>query len=171
MFFKDLPSLYKKACHSAFYRKALGWGLGWLVPFNRAHGFQVIQVSENSLSLSLPYKRGNLNHIQGLHACALATLAELSSGVLLLSKLDPARYRIILKSLHMDYFYQAKESAFATFSLTDDWMKSEIFIPLENTDSVLIKPEVIIKDKEGRHLCTGTVEWQIKSWQKVKTKS
>ena len=50
-------------------------------------------------------------------------------------------------------------------------MNEQVFEPLNQSDSVLIKPEVIISDGTGKQLCRGLVEWQIKSWQKVKTKA
>ena len=38
------------------------------------------------------------------------------------------------------------------------------------SEKVLVDCEVKIHDKEGNHISTGSVKWQIKSWKKVKTK-
>jgi hypothetical protein len=118
----------------------------------------------------IPYRRKNLNHIKGLHACALATVSEFSTGFLLLTKLDSKKYRIIMQRLEMDYHYQGKMDAFAEFALTEDWLRNSIYDPLEVQPAVVIPCEIKVIDVRGNHLTTGKVYWQIKDWQKVKTK-
>ncbi|GIL23375.1 MAG: hypothetical protein BroJett042_18880 [Bacteroidota bacterium] len=76
-----------KARYSGFYRWLLNIALDRMVPFNKPHGFKVIELEEYRLKTSLPYKRRNFNHIRGLHACGLATLSEFTTGFLLLSAL------------------------------------------------------------------------------------
>ena len=147
----------------------LNFALGRLIPFNRPHAFRVIEISDNAIKVSLPYKKVNLNHIKGLHACALATVSEFSTGLLLLHELDTSKYRIILKNLQMDYHYQGKMDAVASYSISDQWVHEHISIPLENQDSTVVICEVKVHDIQGNHLTTGHVHWQIKLWQKVKT--
>lgn len=166
----DLPTLFEKAQNSGFHRWLLSQGLSRFVPFNKVHGFKVTQVTADGLTVLLPYKRSNFNHLKGLHACALATLAELTTGVSLLAKVDPKKYRLILKTLKMEYYLQGKMGATATFTVEKDWLQQHLFVPLQNQDSILVTPEIKIYDLEGNHLCTGFVEWQIKNWDKVKMK-
>ena len=162
-------ALIEKAKTSKFYLKMLNFALGRLIPFNRPHAFRVIEISDNAIKVSLPYKKVNLNHIKGLHACALATVSEFSTGLLLLHELDTSKYRIILKNLQMDYHYQGKMDAVASYSISDQWVHEHISIPLENQDSTVVICEVKVHDIQGNHLTTGHVHWQIKLWQKVKT--
>jgi hypothetical protein len=117
-----------------------------------------------------PIERSILNHIKGIHACALATLSEFTTGFLLLIKLDPKKYRLIMQKLVMEYHYQAKMDTFATFSISDEWLEKSIFKPLDSEAKVIIDCVIKIHDSEGNHLSTGTVTWQIKKWEKVKTK-
>jgi hypothetical protein len=141
-----------------------------MVPFNKPHGFRVVEIGDNYLKTFVPYKKINFNHIKGIHACALATLSEFTTGFLLLIKLDPKKYRLIMQKLTMDYHYQAKMDAFAYFSLSDEWLEKSIFKPLKSEEKVIIDCEIKIHDSEGNHLSTGTVSWQIKTWDKVRTK-
>ncbi len=166
----NLPQLAKKAATSKLYRKLLSRGLNTMVPFNKPHGFKVLEISDNHLKTMLPYKKRNLNHLKGLHACALATLAEITSGFLLISKLDPKKFRIILKSLKMNYHWQAKMGAIAEFKISDDFYQKEILNPIEKKGQVLLPCEVKILDMENHHLATGIAEWQIKDWTKTKAK-
>jgi acyl-coenzyme A thioesterase PaaI-like protein len=165
-----LPRLMEKAGRSAFYLRLLNLLLGRTIPFNRPHGIRVTAAGGDVLRTLLPYRRRNFNHIRGLHACALATLAEFTTGLLLVSRLDPARYRIIMQSIRMDYHYQGKMDATAEFGIDRNWLEREIYTPLQQQESVLVPCTVLIHDRDGNHLCTGQVSWQVKSWEKVKTK-
>ncbi|MFZ9504435.1 MAG: DUF4442 domain-containing protein, partial [Cyclobacteriaceae bacterium] len=90
-----------------------------MVPFNKPHGFRIYSFSDWSLTTIIPYRRSNFNHLKGLHACALATISELTSGLLLIMKLNPKQYRIILQRLEMDYHFQGKMDAFGRFEISE----------------------------------------------------
>ena len=119
----------------------------------------------------LPYKTKNLNHLKGLHACALATLTEITGGFIFVTQLDPRKYRIILKKLEVDYLYQGKTDAFGEFRITDTWMNEKVITPLRSAESVEVASEVTIKDVHGNDLTRGRATWQIKGWDRVKTKT
>ena len=164
-------SLLEKARHSKLYLWVLNTGLSRMIPFNKPHGFKILEIGDYHLKTRLPYRKKNLNHIRGLHACALATLAEYTSGLLLISKLGFSQYRIILQRLEMDYHYQGKMDAEASYSISQQWLEEEIFRPLKDRESVVIVCEVKIHDVAGNLLTTGKVHWQIKEWKRVKTKT
>jgi len=166
----DISKLLKKAETSSFYRMLVSRGLNRMVPFNKPHRFKIEEVSGDHLKIQLPYRKRNLNHLKGLHACALATLAEVTSGFILVSKLNPKKYRLILQKLEMDYHYQGKMDATAVFQCTQDWLYASVLRPLEEQEAVVIPCSVNIHDTAGNHLATGTAHWQIKNWEKVKTK-
>lgn len=131
---------------------------------------KIVEITEDQIKIRLPYVKRNLNHLRGMHACALATVSELACGMFLLTKLDQRKYRIIMKRMEMDYFYQGRMEVEVVFSLTDDWLQQHIFQPLVTAEAVEIMCEVLTHDVQGNHLTTGKVFWQIKDWQKVKTK-
>jgi acyl-coenzyme A thioesterase PaaI-like protein len=141
-----------------------------MIPFNKPHGFKVLEISDTAIKTLIPYRRKNFNHIRGLHACAMATLSEFTTGFSLVTKLDSTKYRLIMQRLEMNYHYQGKMDATATFSITEEWMNKNIYEPLSTRDAVLVTCEVKIHDVHGNHLSTGLVHWQVKDWQKVKTK-
>jgi acyl-coenzyme A thioesterase PaaI-like protein len=163
-------TILQKARNSPFYLWLLNMGLNRMIPFNKPHGFAIKDLAETEITTLLPYKRGNFNHIKGLHACALATLSEFTTGVLLISHLDPAQYRIILQRLEMDYHYQGKTDARAHFVLDHAWMEEHIYQPLKSADSTVVVCEIKIYDAAQHLLTTGRVHWQVKEWTKVRTK-
>lgn len=160
----------QKAVRSPIYLKLLNYGLGIFIPFNKPHGITITEITEQSIKTRIPYKRKNFNHIRGLHACALATLAEFTTGFLLVSRLDPKQFRIIMKSLAMEYHYQGKMAANANFTISDQWLRENIYIPLESSDSVVCACKTEIVDEAGNLLAEGVITWQVKAWEKVRTR-
>lgn len=166
---KHFTTLITKARHSAFYRAILSFMLGYIVPFNRPHGFKVLAVTPQGLTVKLPYHRANRNHLRGLHACALATLAELTTGTTLLMLLDSRRYRLILQELRMEYHYQGRSAAVAIFDAPQEWLNEKVIEPLNHTQKITVPCIIKLYDAQQNHLATGTVYWQLKDWKFVKT--
>ena len=166
----NLNRLVTKAKSSGFYLWILNIGLNRMVPFNKPHGFKVQEIGDFHLTTKAPYNRRNFNHIKGIHACALATLAEFTTGLLLLIKLDPKKYRLIMQKLTMEYHYQARMDAEAIFSISDEWLRLNVLEPLTTEEKVTVNCEVKIHDIQNNHLATGIITWQIKKWDKVRTK-
>lgn len=150
------------------------WKLNFLllrgIPFNKPHNIRLIKVDPEEVQTKIPYKRSNLNHIKGIHACGLATACEYASGFLLLSNLGSDQYRIIMESLEMKYHYQAKMAATATFKMTKEELQAQVITPLESAEKTYIRCEILCYDDQGNHVCTGYTNWQVKRWDKVKTK-
>lgn len=165
-----LVSIVDKAKHSGFWLWMLNIFFERMVPFNIAHRFRITHVADGLVKTRLPYRRKNLNHVKGLHACALATLTELTSGFLLATTLDPTKYRIILRKLEMDYLYQGKMDAVCEFSVSPEWLQQHVFGPLTTADSTDLVAEVKIFDVQGNQLTLGRAHWQVKEWSKVRTK-
>ncbi len=166
----DLDRLLDKARSKGRLGK-LNFVLQRGIPFNRPHGIKLVELSADKVAARIPYKRKNLNHIKGIHACGLATVAEFCSGMALMNKLGSKKYRLIMSTLRMEYHYQAKTAATAAYNMSDEKMRELVLEPLCSNDSVEIECEVPVHDEAGNHLCTAFIKWQIKSWDKVRTKS
>lgn len=167
----DLLTAVEKAKHSPLHLWILNMFFERFVPFNLPHKFRITEVGDNHVKTKLPYRRKNLNHVKGLHACALATLTEMTSGFMLAVKLDPKKFRLILRKLEIDYLYQGKMDAVCEFNLSQEWMQNNIHDPLTRADSADIVAEVKIFDIKGNQLTSGKAYWQVKDWAKVRTKT
>ena len=165
-----LHNIIEKAKTSKFYLKLLNIGLSKKIPFNKPHRFKVCEINDYRIKTLLPYKKSNLNHIKGIHACALATVSEFTTGFVLASRLDSKKYRIIMKTLEMDYHYQGKMDCFAEFEVSEQWMNNNIYTPLQTSEATVVTCPIKVHDGVGNHVSTGKVHWQIKPWDKVKTK-
>lgn len=165
-----LSSLLGKARHSSAQRWLANFLLPWLIPFNRPHGFRVVPMKDGGMSVELPYWRINRNHIKGMHACALATAAEMCSGLAVIERLDPKQYRMILRELRMQYRYQAKQRVIASAPDLSNAIEEQVIAPLRLAESVDYTSTVELHDASGNHVATGTATWQVKPWSKVRTK-
>lgn len=166
----DLKSLFEKAIESKRHRWLLSYSLNRFVPFNRSHKFKVEALGPNFLRIKVPYRKSNLNHLKGIHACAQATAAEISSGLLLIALLDPKRYRIILQKLDLDYHYQAKTAVTARFEANSEWLQDHVYEPLEQDDRVFVNCPIKLFDAEDKLVASAIARWQIKDWNAVQTK-
>lgn len=166
-----LEQILAKAEKSRLHRALLSKVLYRVIPFNHPHKFSIKAISSELCEVRVPYRKSNLNHIKGIHACALATACEFSSGLLLLRLVGQSKYRLIMKELHMVYHYQGKMDSVASCYLSSLESEDQIITPL--TGSGVVEPQLStqVSDKAGNALCTGTILWQIKSWEKVKTKT
>ncbi len=165
-----LNALVQKAKNSKFYLWVLNVMLLKTVPFNKPHQLKVTHIGDDSITITARNKRYNQNHIKGIHACLLATLCEYASGLSLLLHLSPKEYRIILKTIHMTYHYQAKSDVHVTFKLTKQQVETDFVNPLKNTDALFHEFKVEAFDTENHLICTGLINWQVKAWKSVKMK-
>ncbi len=168
--FALLPGLLQKAQSSSFYLWLLNRLLGRVVPFNRPHGFAIERIEEDRIVTRAPYRRINHNHIRGIHACAIATIAESSSGLALLSRLDPAKYRLIMARLEIDYLFQARQEILATTVLDMQQVVQQVLKPLQEADAVNFTQETLVTDRQKNEVARALITWQIKPWAKVKTR-
>ena len=159
-----LVSLLKRAESSRLALFLLNFVLYRTIPFNHPHRIHITELTPLSLKVKLPYRRSNMNHLKGLHACGLATAAEFATGVLLLKLLNSPDYRLIMKSFKVEYYYQGKLDAEVNFALPKGGVEAEQLAALERGEAVVATFKTEVRDRAGNHLCSAWVEWQIKPW-------
>ena len=91
------------------------------------------------------------------------------SGLSLLEMLDPREFRLIMKSLSMEYHYQAKKPAIATSVPTDEELR-RVVEEVREAGVADYRSEVRVEDTSGQHLATGSIIWQVKDWKEVRTR-
>ena len=119
--------------------------------------------------MRLPFRRKNLNHLKGIHACALATTAEYASGISLLMLIG-TDYRLIMKNIHVTYHYQAKMDVVTSVKYDLVNLTENVLSHLNDGNAVLLNNTVDVYDLMNNHICTATIEWQLKNWKHVTIK-
>jgi len=166
---KQLLGAMEAAKRSPFRMWLLNRMLWTGIPFNAPHRLKVVSLDDDAVHISIPFKRNNKNHLNGLHACVMATASEYASGLALLQKADASRYRLIMQKLEVEYHAQGRQAAVATSRISKEEVEREITGPLASADSVVYPSKAEVHDLDGRHLCTATIYWQLKPWDKVRT--
>jgi acyl-coenzyme A thioesterase PaaI-like protein len=165
-----LSSLIERAATSSFHLWMLNRILWHRIPFNAPHSIRLTKIHKEGLMLTLPFKRKNKNHINGIHACALATLCEYASGLQLTRILGADKFRLILREIKMEYLWQAKMDVSVSFYYPIEKAEDEILKPLQAGEKAVLKTlESAVINASGEKIASGFITWQIKSWKEVHT--
>ncbi len=162
-----LEQVLTRAYTSKFWLRMLNIGLWYKIPFNKPHRFKIVSLSENEIRVHIPYIRKNLNHLNGIHACALATASEYACGFLLISRLSSSKYRLIMRSMQLDFIKQGKQDLYIHFQIPEDRI-SEIKNKLRETTQCLEWLEVEVRDKDQNLISIAKLEWQLKEWRQIR---
>lgn len=136
--FKIVQATYKlpQALRSTVWSKTFGR----VVPMVGTANIRYLDVSQTKVVVRIENKRNMQNHIKGVHAAAMALLAETATGFV--TGLNVPDNRILLiKSLHVDYVKVAKGGLTATATLSPEQQqfildneKGDLEIPISVVD-------------------------------------
>lgn len=139
-----------------------------LIPFNRPHGITVESIEKHAAQTRLPYKKRNWNHLKGMHACALATAAEFSAGIVLLKTIDPEKYRLIMRRISVEYTAQGRTDVLARAELPAS-ARAALLDELSSAGVAEVTVQVNVRDISGKEICVAQVLWQLKEWSQVRS--
>ena len=115
--------------------------LGRVVPMVGSAGIRYEEVTQNRVICTLRNRRPMHNHIKGLHAAAMALLAETATGFVVGVNIPDDKI-LLIKSLHVDYKKVAKGDLKAVATLTEEQRqqiltepKGEVLVACTVTDS------------------------------------
>ncbi len=124
--------------------------LGLMVPYTGALGAHVQHLSPGHAVVTLKERRMVRNHLRSIHAIALANLAEVSTGLAVLSGM-PDDARGILAGIKIEYLKKARGVLKAECQCT---------IPQSNERSEYLIHGSII-DEQGDEVAKATARWLI----------
>ena len=124
--------------------------LGRMVPYTGALGARVVRLQPGQSVCVLNDRRAVRNHLNSVHAIALANLAELVSGTAMLTAL-PAGTRGIVTRLEIDYLKKARGTLTAT---------ANVSVP-PVTEPTEMFPQAVITDGVGDVVATARVSWKV----------
>jgi len=99
--------LWKRFGHTAFGRRIFNFLLARSVPYSGSIRAKVISLEKGHVEISLKDRRSVRNHLNCIHAIALANLGELASGLAMLSTVDSS-VRAIVVNLEIEYIKKAR---------------------------------------------------------------
>lgn len=93
--------------------RLFSWAVGQYAPYTGTTGAEIVSLADGEAVVRLRDRRGVRNHLDSVHALALANVGEFSTGLAVLGT-APAGSRMILKTLRIDYLRKARGTLLAT---------------------------------------------------------
>lgn len=124
--------------------------VGRMAPYSGSIGARVADLAPGRARLELEDRKAVRNHLDSVHAIALANLAEMASGLAMLAGL-PAGMRGILTRIEVDYTKKARGTLTAV---------AEVEPPEDGYEGPLVLP-VTVRDEAGDVVVAGHFHWKI----------
>ena len=123
---------------------------GRLVPYTGSIKPRVLELTATGARIELRDRRAVRNHLNSIHAIALANLAELSTGLPLAYAVQP-RGRAILLSLNVEFLKKARGTLVgsSSFIAPDATHEEDIEIPVE------------VRDGGGNVVARARARWRV----------
>jgi acyl-coenzyme A thioesterase PaaI-like protein len=146
-----LMTMWNRYGGSRLGRKIFSYILGRTAPYSGSIKAEVLSLTSGSVKVVLNDRRSLRNHLNSVHAIALANLGELASGLAMISAI-PSNIRAIVVNLEIEYLKKARGRLIAEGSAE----------PPENiTESVNSIALAKIKDADGDTVASVKVHWRL----------
>ena len=131
----------------------LSAAFGRVVPLVGTAGIRYDLVTQNKMICSIKNRRPVQNHINGVHAAAMALLAETATGFVVGMNVPDDRIMLI-KSLHVDYKRPSKGDMVAVATLSDEQRNL-----IANTEKGELLVDVVVTDESGQEPIQCQMLW------------
>lgn len=125
--------------------------LGFAAPYSGSIGANIIHLDQGSATVSLPDRRKVRNHLNSIHALALANLGEMTANLALIT-LCPPNGRFIVTRMETDYVKKARGELLCTCDIPTD-------LPWETVERTAATATIV--DGENDVVTTVTIYWKL----------
>ena len=125
--------------------------IGFAVPYSGTMGATILELGAGSAVVSLPDRRKVRNHLNSIHAVALANLGELTANLALIT-LCPDRGRFIVTRMETDYVKKARGELVCTCDIPTD-------LPWETVERTAATATIV--DASNEVVTRVTVYWKL----------
>jgi acyl-coenzyme A thioesterase PaaI-like protein len=140
-----VPALLRTRARSAL--------IGRMVKFVGTAGLQIEELTHSRAVVSIRNRKPVQNHIGGIHAAAMALIAETASGFVVGMNVPDDRVPVI-KSMKIDFVKRTRGAMRAVAELTDE----QVALIL-STEKGEVMPKVIVTDEEHKEPIVCEMLW------------
>lgn len=144
-------SAWQRLAPWPFGKRLFSWFIGRTAPYTGTVGGRYTDVRPGYARVELRDRRLVRNHLASIHAVALVNLAEMTSGVALLTALPPG-VRGIVTGLSITYVKKARGTLVCETHATP---------PAAVTRTLAHEVIATITDRAGDVVATCTVQWRL----------
>lgn len=131
--------------------KALfSWALGQMVPYTGSIRPRVLELRAGYARVEMRQRRAVRNHLESIHAIALANLAEVASGLAVIYGFPPAT-RGILVGFTIEYVKKARGTLVAECDCG----------VMDVSETMECEVEVVVRDRAGDVVVRARPRWRI----------
>lgn len=138
-----------------FGNRLFSWAVGRTAPYTGTVGGVFTEVRPGFARVELADRRRVQNHLASIHAVALVNVAEMTSGVALMTALPPG-VRGIVTGLSIEYHKKARGRLLC--ECTADIPSS---VSPSMSESITHDVQAKITDRSGDVVATATVHWRL----------
>ncbi|GLQ33284.1 DUF4442 domain-containing protein [Litoribrevibacter albus] len=133
--------------------KTLSMFFGRVIPFAGTSGIQIEELGQERSVLVLKNKKRVQNHIKGVHAAAMALLAESATGFLC-GMNCPDDKLLLIKSMNLNYVRRAKGNLTAVAELSE--AERQLMI---NQDKGEVSVKITVTDEDNKEPVECEMIW------------
>ncbi len=143
--------LWRQCSGLPFGRELFMLAFGAMVPYSGALGARVESLEPGHVVVRLRERRGVRNHLNSVHALALANMGEMASGLAMTTALPPG-IRSIVTGLSIEYRKKARGLLTA---------ESRVSVPEVKGEDVEHDVIAEIRDEANEVVAVVTVRWRL----------
>ncbi|MFI0413560.1 MAG: hotdog fold domain-containing protein [Candidatus Thiodiazotropha sp.] len=147
-----VTSLWRRFGNSALGRRIYSLLFGRMVPYTGTIRPVIEEISPGRARVTLRDRRVLRNHLNSIHAIALANIGELASGLALIAAM-PKSTKGIVTRLEIDYLKKARGDLTAI---------GEAQLPETIGEPTTLLAHATIWDQEGDSVANLTAHWQLR---------
>ena len=125
--------------------------IGLAVPYTGTMGANVVSLEDGSAVVSMSDRRSVRNHLNSIHAVALANLGEFTANLALIT-LCPPHGRFIVTKMDCEYVKKARGLLYCSCDIPTD-------LPWDTVERTAAT--AVITDAEDDVVCRVTIYWKI----------
>ncbi len=126
---------------------------GSFVPFVGTSGLHYEELTPERVVVTIKNKRKVQNHIKGIHAAAMALLAETATGFVTGLNL-PGDKLPLIKTMHVDYVRRSKGNMRA-----EAWINQEDLARMQSENKGSVEVNCTVTDESGKEPVKVTMTW------------
>ena len=127
-------------------------------------GLKIVSISEEGSQVRVPYRWSTKNRFKSIYFAALTAAAELSTGIIVLTSLDPGQISMLVTRVEGQFLKKAKGPVLFECNQVQD-MRKAVNTALEQDAGAKILMVSTGRNQDGEVVAKFSFEWSLRRKQ------